>query len=169
MLDAPIFEGAHLVTAAALLDLASEAWIEGLVQRCRAAGAAVLFALSFDGRVECDPREPEDDMLISLVNRHQRTDKGFGPAAGPAAAEAAARHLARAGYDVRRAASDWVLGPQDAELQRQLVDGWAEAAAAVDPSQAPAIHGWRTRRLLHVVQERSTIRVGHEDLGALPQ
>jgi hypothetical protein len=100
------------------------------------------------------------------VNTHQRTDKGFGPALGPDAAAAAERAWAARGYVVRRERSDWVLPPESAALQRQLVDGWAAAAADMDAANAPAIDEWRRRRLAHISAGRSTIIVGHEDFGA---
>src|SRR5215467_10757136 len=46
VLDASLFQGRALVTASALLDLVSDAWLEVLVARCFDAGAAVLFALT---------------------------------------------------------------------------------------------------------------------------
>ena len=57
------------------------AWLRALAARCRESGAALLFALSYDGRIQCSPEEPEDAEVRDLVNRHQRTDKGFGPRA----------------------------------------------------------------------------------------
>jgi hypothetical protein len=42
---------------------------------CRSQRSAVLFALSYDGRVISLPEEPEDDLVRSLVNRHQQTDR----------------------------------------------------------------------------------------------
>ena len=104
-----ICAGRDLVTASALLDLVSEAWLEGLARRCYDAGAAVLFALTYNGHITCSPAEPEDDAVRELVNRHQRIDKGFGAALGPAASEAAARVFAALGYEVQRDRSDWVL------------------------------------------------------------
>src|SRR5262245_48456195 len=58
--EAGIFAGRHLVTASALLDLVSEKWLQHLAARCRAAGAVVLFALTYDGQSHCSPEEPED-------------------------------------------------------------------------------------------------------------
>ena len=70
----------------------------------------------------CSPDEPEDAEVRDLVNRHQRTDKGFGPALGPdALAAGRERVLVGLGYRVERERSDWALGA-----------GRARAAAAAD-------------------------------------
>ena len=164
--DRAIFAGRALVTASALLDLVSEEWLRTLAARCADEGAAVLFALSYDGRIECTPADPDDDALRDLVNAHQRTDKGFGPALGPDAAWFAAQCLADRGYRVDRDRSDWVLASGSAELQRQLVDGWARAAAEIAPARTAFIDAWRSRRLAHIAAGRSQIVVGHEDLAA---
>ena len=170
VLDASLFAGRALVTASALLDLVSDAWLQALAARCREAGSAVLFALTYDGRMDYAPAEPEDDLIRDLVNRHQRSDKGLGPAAGPTATSRAGELFAAAGYHVEREASDWVLGPESRSLQRPLIDGWAGAAAAMAPDQSAAIDDWRARRLAHVDGGRSQLIVGHKDLaGWLPQ
>ena len=161
-----IFGGRDLVTASALLDLVSGAWLRALLLRCRRASARVLFALTYDGRMECEPRDPDDDLVRALVNRHQRTDKGFGPALGPEAVGHTVVMLEELGYDVAREQSDWRLADDDRELQRQLIVGWADAATEMSASDAKSIANWRARRLAHVVAGRSTIRVGHEDLAA---
>jgi hypothetical protein len=161
-----VLAGRDLVTGSALLDLVSEEWLQILTAACRDHGTAVLFALSYDGRIVCSPPEPEDGRVCDLVNQHQRTDKGFGPALGPAAAACAARQLEAVGYEVWREPSDWVLGPDEDELQRQLIEGWADAAVAVAPMNADVIATWRTQRLAHVAEGRSRLVVGHEDVGA---
>src|SRR5688572_31509 len=105
-----IFLGRDLVTASALLDLTSEAWIGEVARMCRVVGAVALFALTYDGRSGCDPADPDDEMIRELMNRHQRhNDHGFGRAAGPDATDAAERAFRAEGYNVRRASSDWVL------------------------------------------------------------
>jgi SAM-dependent methyltransferase len=165
--DRALFAGRHLVTASALLDLVSAEWIDALAERCREARAAVLFALSYDGRSTCTPREPEDDAVLEWFNQHQRvSDKGFGRAAGPDASRAAVRSLRAAGYDVQRARSDWMLPPGEAALQRVLIDGWASAVIEIVPDQSALVASWRARRLAHVDSGCSHIVVGHEDVAA---
>jgi hypothetical protein len=164
--DDGIFTGRLLVTASALLDLVSEIWLRALADRCRENRAAVLFALTYDGAIRCAPEEPEDEMVRELVNRHQRTDKGFGAALGPDAAGLTERCFADLGYRVRRERSDWELPPDAIGLQRQLIEGWAQAAATTAPGLAAPIRGWRDRRLTHVENYRSRFTVGHEDLAA---
>ena len=162
-----LFSGRDVVTASALLDLVSETWLAELLERCRGAGACVLFALSYDGRIACTPVDREDDRIRDLVNRHQRIDKGFGPALGPDAARESVRRLEALGYQVVSDTSDWTLGSGDEALQRQLIDGWAEAAAAMAPEDADAIEGWRARRHAYVRGGGSVILVGHQDVAGL--
>jgi len=165
--DDELFRDCALVTASALLDLVSAQWLAKLVRRCRAADAAVLFALSYDGRIACSPREPDDEEVRRLVNEHQKTDKGFGPALGPDAAARTAALLSEAGYTARQERSDWDLAPTARDLQRQLVDGWAGAASAIAPARTAAIADWRTRRLAHLDAGRSRIVVGHVDVAGI--
>ncbi len=145
----------------------SEQWLRVLAARCRAVGAAGLFAITYTGGSSCAPVEPEDDMIRDLLNRHQKTDKGLGgPAAGPDAAECAARCFAEVGYRVRSAPSDWVLGSAERELQRRLIEGWAEAATQMAPGDPSRIARWCTRRLEHLDADRSRVVVGHLDVAA---
>jgi SAM-dependent methyltransferase len=167
-LAADLFDGRHLVTASALLDLVSEQWLRLLANRCRAQGAAALFALTYNGESSCAPSEPEDNTIRRLLNQHQKTDKGFGPAAGPDANAAAERAFRDAGYEVRSVPTEWRLGPESSALQRELVEGWARPALELAPEQAPMIRDWLSRRLDHLSAGRSHIVVGHYDLAAWP-
>jgi hypothetical protein len=164
---ADVIDRRDLVTASALLDLVSERWLASLALQCRSAGAVVLFALTYNGRMEFAPPEPPDEDVRTLVNRHQHTDKGFGPALGPDASACAEALLGGHGYRVTRAASDWVLEPDQRELQQQLIDGWRDAALAIEPAASARIAEWRSRRHAHVVAGRSRIVVGHDDLVAV--
>lgn len=156
-----------LVTASALLDLTSVEWLDAVAARCRALRAVALFALSYDGRIACEPPHPADELVRTLVNRHQQTDKGFGPAAGPDATQAAADAFEREGYAVYRARSDWRLGTESQALQRQLVNGWALAATDVSPADAAAIAAWLAYRTAAIEDGTSRIVVGHEDIVCL--
>ncbi|HEX5421332.1 MAG TPA: hypothetical protein VFY39_15165, partial [Gammaproteobacteria bacterium] len=144
-----------LVTASALLDLVSRAWLESLARHCAAAGAQALFALTYDGRIDLAPEEPEDGLLRELVNRHQRRDKGFGPALGPDAVPAAAEIFGTAGYAVDTAHSDWRLGGEQAGLQCALLRGWREAAGETAAELDEQLESWLGRRLAHVEAGRS--------------
>lgn len=166
-LDTLPLDGCGLVTASALLDLVSPEWLQAFAARCRAAGVDVLCTLSYDGRIVCAPRDQDDDHVRALVNRHQRTDKGFGPALGPDAAGAAVTAFEAAGFSVHTAESDWVLDGAHAELQRQLLAGWAGAARELTSENTARIDAWLTRRLAQVDTGASGIVVGHVDVLAL--
>ena len=97
-----------LVTASALLDLVSAAWLERLVVEIAARKLPAYAALSFDGAVSLDPPDPLDEGVIAGVNEHQTRDKGFGPALGPAAALQASRRFESVGYRVVQGRSDWI-------------------------------------------------------------
>lgn len=155
-----------LVTASALLDLVSSAWLDRLLAACRQADAAVLFSLSVDGRMGWSPTDPEDLPLRRAFEAHQRRDKGFGPALGPAATRRAAQLWRAAGYRLRRALSDWRLDAGDAALLAALIDGMCEAASEQQPERAAIFRGWRERR--HGQLGRTRLCIGHVDLLALP-
>lgn len=157
-----------LVTASALLDLVSDAWLQGLARRCLAVRAPVLVALTYDGRIEYRPRDPDDTLLRDLVNRHQQTDKGFGPALGPAAADAAFTAFEALGFTVHREQSDWRLGPDQRPIQEALVQGWFEAAVEIAPDETARLMRWRREREKLIAAGGSTLVVGHQDLLALP-
>lgn len=167
--DAGLFAGRHLVTASALLDLVSESWLRSLAAHCRDAGAAALFALTYNGESSCWPAEPEDDLIRELLNRHQRTDKGLGGvAAGPDAVASAERCFSEIGYRVCIEPTNWNLGPAHGDMQRYLIGDWARAAGELAPELLPRITSWRDRRLAHIDAERSRIIVRHHDLAAWP-
>ena len=154
-------DGATLVTASALLDLVSANWLDGLAQRI---DMPFYAALSYCGTMRWTPSDPRDDAVTAFFNRHQRGDKGLGPALGPDAANYAAKVFADAGCEVYLADSPWRLGPGMAALQRELTDGIAAAAgeAGVDEAGAWGLH----RR---DVAERTHCEIGHTDLLVLPR
>jgi hypothetical protein len=161
-----LVSGRDLVTASALLDLVSEEWLRAVCSMCHRQRSLVLFALSYDGRMTCAPEDPKDELVRSLVNHHQRTEKSFGRALGPDASARASNILDGLGYDVVRDRSDWVLDQESNELQRQLIEGWAVAATEIAPIETELIAAWRARRLEHLRTGESSITVGHEDLVA---
>jgi hypothetical protein len=164
VLDGPV----DLITASALLDLVSEAWLERFVVEIAARGIPVYVALSYDGRTELGPADSLDAAVIAAVNAHQRTDKGFGPALGPTAASVAIARFESLGYSVVHGESDWIIGPHDRDIQMELLAGWAGAAREVGELSLADAVGWLTRRRDAVTAGRSSIRVGHVDIFARP-
>jgi SAM-dependent methyltransferase len=168
---------ADLVTASALLDLVSEAWLRRVVHACADAGRGAYFALSYDGefRWSADGApggqwedDPDDALVRDAVNVHQTGDKGLGPALGPAAAAVAERLFRSATYTTRLLPSPWRLGAADAQLVRRLIAGWEAAAATFRPSDAGRIRDWADRRRATVASGMFTLIVGHWDLLAVP-
>jgi hypothetical protein len=153
-----------VVTASALLDLVSDAWLTQLVDCCRTARCVALFALSYDGRITFAPTDVDDEWIRQLVNRHQLGDKGFGPALGPAAWQRTCELYSAAGYQVRSARSDWTLSPHERLLQQSLLEGWAAAALDLASNDGERCRQWLARRLAHVANGASHIIVGHRDV-----
>ncbi|MBX6424879.1 MAG: class I SAM-dependent methyltransferase [Variibacter sp.] len=163
-LDGPV----DLVTASALLDLVSDVWVDRLAVEAATRRLPVYAALIYDGRVTFSPPDPLDARVIAAVNRHQLTDKGFGPALGPSAAPFAMKRFQRVGYTVSAGRSDWEFAPTDREIQMQLLAGWAQAAQAVGVVPLSRVQDWLARRRDLVGAGRSTLRVGHMDFFAWP-
>jgi SAM-dependent methyltransferase len=152
------------VSAAALLDLTSAAWLDAFAARCR--GTPLLLVLSFDGRLRFEPAAEEDGEICRRFIAHQRTDKGFGVALGPDAAAHLAERLAAAGCAVRLEAADWRLGHADGALLRATLAGIVDAAREV--AQDPRLERWATLRRQQLAVGGLALMVGHVDLLALP-
>jgi hypothetical protein len=167
-LEAALDGAVDLVTTAALLDLVSAAWLERLAVEAAARRLPVYATLTYDGRAALEPADPLDQAVIAAVNRHQRLDKGFGPALGPAAAGATIARFHDVGYAVVHGASDWVFGPQDREIQNEVLSGWAGAARELGEVAFPDLLDWLARRRDLVAAGRSHMRVGHVDIFARP-
>lgn len=163
-LDGPI----DLIATSALLDLVSQEWLDRLVTEAAARRLPVYAALSYDGRIEFDPGHPFDGRIVAAVNRHQRRDKGFGPALGPDAAWQAGRMFKRVGYSFVEANSDWRLGPGDRAIQDEVLRGFATAARELDDLPEAPLADWLERRLGDVAAGVASMRVGHVDFFAMP-
>jgi hypothetical protein len=163
-LEAPL----DLVATSASLDLVSPEWLERFAIETAVRRLPVYVALTYDGRAQFDPHDPFDARMTASINRHQRGDKGFGPALGPAAADAAIARFQDLSYAVIDGKSDWVFGPNDVEIQREFVAGWAAAVRESGELSLAECAGWLARRREHVESGRSCIRVGHVDFFAQP-
>ena len=127
-----------LVTASALLDLVSAAWIEALASECRVAGAAGLFALTYDGRIHCRPRSRATTTSAARERAPARR-QGLRPGARARRCTSAAECFGALGYAVDREAQRLAPEPDRRGLQRQLIEGWARAAVQMAPDRARVI------------------------------
>ncbi|RZL90277.1 MAG: class I SAM-dependent methyltransferase [Variovorax sp.] len=169
-MDAVPFAEAQLVTASALLDLVSASWLDTLLRHASARNAAMLFALTVDGRTAWEPGMAGDAEVHALFTEHQCRDKGFGAALGAEAVAFAAQRLSAAGYRVTQARSDWCIdasaGPDAVAMANAMIEGMAAAALEQDPTAGVLVSEWRARRL--AAMDRSRLRVGHLDVLAMP-
>jgi SAM-dependent methyltransferase len=161
------FGACDLVATSALLDLVSAEWLDRLVASMIRLSRPLYAALSYDGGVELTPATRHDATVIAAVNRHQRTDKGFGPALGPDAAQMAPERFRSAGFAVVEGRSDWRFGADDRAIQMDMLTGWAGAAGEIGVA-ASLVDEWLRERRDHVAAGRSHMRVGHIDFFASP-
>jgi SAM-dependent methyltransferase len=160
-------DACDLVTTSALLDLVSPAWLDRLVAAMVRLSRPLYAALSYDGIVEMAPVTRHDATVIAAFNRHQLTDKGFGPALGPGVARTAPERFRAAGFEVVEGGSDWRFGTQDRDIQMEILAGFAGAAGEIGVDAATCAQ-WLTERREHVTAGRSRMRVGHIDFLACP-
>lgn len=158
----------QLVTGSALLDLTSAAWLEQLASLCTQHRCAALFVLSYNGHIHWQPELPDDGLMNDLLNAHQMSDKGFGPALGPEAHACFSEHLSRA-FTVHTHESDWVLEHDQLALQQELIKGWAPAAIEQSPEHQARVQPWLQQRQAFIASRESELRVGHTDILTLPE
>lgn len=165
-LDAVLAGRPDLVTASALFDLISEAWMSRFAAALKAAGSAFYTVLTYNGKDQFIPEHPFDFGVIRAFGMHQRRDKGFGPAAGPRAAATLADVLRQAGYSVETGDSPWILKPADAELIRALVKGIAGAVEETGLIVDKGLADWTFYRESICDQKGSRMMTGHTDIFA---
>ena len=163
-----LFDGADLVTASALIDLVSEPWLANVAAAAAARALPVYIALTYDGRVVFGDGDSSDPDVIAAVNKHQRTDKGFGPALGPRAVVSAKRIFASLGYSFLEGKSDWRANRGDADFQLELIEGWYAAANEMESPAPDALDGWYIGRRQAAEAGMLTLDVGHVDFFAQP-
>jgi len=160
-LDAALGANANLMTASALFDLVSAAFISRFAAALAARKSAFYTVLTYDGDQRWTPEHEADTALLEAFSAHQKRDKGFGPAAGPDAADALSEAFSAAGYSVEEGDSAWRLDTEDAALIADLATGFADAAGATGLVDVATLASWRGIT-------RTAAVVGHTDTLALP-
>ncbi|MEM6421243.1 MAG: class I SAM-dependent methyltransferase [Pseudomonadota bacterium] len=160
-IDALLDPRADAVTASALFDLCSAAWLDRFVEGLAARCLPLLGVLTYDGRQDWAGEMAEDAAVLEAFHADHHRDKGLGIALGPQAHDHLAHALRAAGYRVQEADSAWCLSrPDDAALIEALADGTSRAVA---PALGPAAERWRLER-----RAATAVTIGHRDLLATP-
>ncbi|MDX5929693.1 class I SAM-dependent methyltransferase [Acidiphilium acidophilum] len=159
--------GATLVTASALFDLCSGAFISELTERIIRMAMPLYAALTFNGIILWQVPHPLDTEVVTQFNIHQRRDKGFGPAEGANAASVLDVSFTRSGYHVVCAPSNWVLNAGHANLQAEFIKGVYRAVKETGTIGSAQLREWRNDRLSEVTKDGCCI-VGHIDCLAVP-
>lgn len=160
-LDTALGPSPDLVTASALFDLVSEAFIRAFAKAAQARRAAVYAVLTYNGVQRWSPHRPADNQMSSAFHTHQMRDKGFGPAAGPIASAHLADQFRLEGYSVLEGESPWRLDRNDRMLIEELSRGHAMAVAETGSVDTRTIEAW-------VKVFRTGADVGHTDIFAAP-
>jgi len=142
-----------LVTASALFDLASAAFVDRLATRLAGAGTPLLSLLTYDGVLEFAPQHPLDDAVRAAFNTHQRSLKSFGPALGPGAPAALHDALVARGFRATTRETPWVLTRED-PLMPEALAGIVSAARKIMGDVADE---WATERTV------DRLVIGHAD------
>lgn len=150
-----------LVTASALFDLCSSAFIKAFARAVAERDAVFYTVLTYNGVQRWTPRQPSDNAMMAAFHAHQTTDKGFGPSAGPTAPAHIADAFRLAGYSVLEGDSPWLLGAQDRALVSELASGFAGAVRETGAVDAKSIDAWAKVM-------RTGAEVGHTDTLAIP-
>ncbi|MEQ1696934.1 MAG: class I SAM-dependent methyltransferase [Hyphomicrobiaceae bacterium] len=152
---------ADLITASALFDLASPAFIQKFAAAVAERRAVFYTVLTYNGIQRWTPRTPLDQSMSGAFSRHQMTDKGFGPSCGPTAPVELAEQFQTYGYTVEEGDSPWRLGPADAALITELATGFASAVRETKSIPGAEIDAWLKR-------PHTGAEVGHTDTLAIP-
>jgi hypothetical protein len=160
-LDLALGRGCDLVTASALFDLCSPAFIERFAAALADRHAGFYTTLTYDGMQTWSPPHPADETMRLAFLAHQETDKGLGAAAGADAPAMLASALRNAGYQVREAQSPWRLDAVDARLVADLAGGFASAVLEMSIVDTEVVEGWSRA-------PRNGAVVGHRDTLAIP-
>jgi len=156
----PIMAKTDLVTAAAFFDLTSDSWLRKF---CWTLSKPLYATLSYNGAETWDPQGPSDQAVLQAFHLHQRTDKGFGAAAGPNAASLLINFLTDRHFQIEVADSPWVMNELDRPLIDQLALGIADAVKDTGLVPIETIEHW-----LQSKNNVSQCVVGHTDIFACP-
>jgi len=152
----------QLITASAVFDLVSTPWVSEFIKILRRRNTSLLATLTFNGKMNAEPHHDLDEAMFNAFRAHQRTDKGFGAAAGPDAVSLLRDGLIEAGFTVAEGESPWILGNDNRALMEETLKGIAFAAMEIGHVEKRDADAWLNDRLRGTQQ----FIVGHTDIFA---
>lgn len=167
-LEAVLAANPDLVTASALFDLISPEWMARFARALSASKALFYTVLTYDGKDGFSPPHALDEAVVKAFATHQKSDKGFGIAAGPEAAACLAQSLRAVGYEVESADSPWLLRAAEEALVLELLDGIANAVRETGKVPETALMDWLTFRKTAARLTGAELMTGHQDILAVP-
>jgi SAM-dependent methyltransferase len=147
---------ADVITAAAFFDLVAETW---LVRFCQALRTTLYTVLTYDGSEQWLPAHRTDASILKAFHAHQKTDKGFGVAAGPDASSIMQRELTARGFQVALAPSPWQIDQTEAAFIQALATGSAAAVRETGLLNEQDVEQWLAARI-----SAQHCTVGHWDI-----
>lgn len=142
-----------LLTAAAFFDLTSKNWIEQFAKALAIHKIPFYTILTYDGLEEWTPPHPLDKAVLEAFHQDQKTDKGFGIAAGPHANDTLIQAFKSHNYNTITGKSPWIISENTA-FKHALVEGSAKAL-----QNFPEIKKWLEAHL-----KAEKVIIGHDDL-----
>jgi len=160
-------EEVDAVTTSAFLDLVSEPFLQRLAECVTKAGKPFLASLTYDGRSGFEPVHAMDARLLEALNRHQKTDKGFGRSLGPDAAAAAVSLFGECGCRIVQGPSDWQISSGSEDFLQALLSGWLRVGRELDLPDS-GLEAWWQDRQARIEAAGLAMTVGHVDFLAVP-
>ena len=147
---------ADVITAAAFFDLVAETW---LVRFCQALRTTLYTVLTYDGSERWLPAHRADASILKAFHAHQKTDKGFGVAAGPDSSSIMQRELTARGFQVALAPSPWQIDQTEAAFIQALATGSAAAVRETGLLNEQDVTQWLAARI-----SAQHCAIGHWDI-----
>ncbi len=161
-----------LVTATALLDLVSEAWIKKFVMALKHNNLSFYCSITPNNRIEIDPKDNLDKKVICTFNSHRYSDKGFGMSLGGHATDFTIEQLQRSGFNVSSASETWGNRHPNKSFRKifnaKLVEGISQAANNTKMIDASELKQWTDSRLSAIQNEECEIWFEIMDFIAIP-
>ena len=156
----------YIISYSAAIDLMSKSSINNSLSKL-GDGNVLFYSLCFDGQVKWNPSHPYDKYILSMFNRHQRSNKGFGAALGYESIEFLTKKAAKLGYRVAIKDSPWAIENKSerdmAFLKRYILD-IKKSLYHLDQVDMDILKKWYLDKMNSLTNKKVRVHVGHKDI-----